>query len=54
MLKTRFWREAAAALPARYLRDLEQAERWELRLEAAIEYFSRAKAALFHTPRSAH
>ena len=58
MLKTAFWKSAAASLPAsvreRYMVDIEQAERWELRLEAAIEYFSRAKAALFHTPRSAH
>jgi hypothetical protein len=61
MLKTAFWKSAAASLPAavrkRYLRDLERAERWELALDRAIETLARARAALgkaFHTPRSAH
>jgi hypothetical protein len=61
MLKTAFWKSAAASLPAaarnRYLRDLERAERWELALDRAIEALARARAALgkaFHTPRSAH
>ena len=49
MLKTKFWRNAAASLPAatrtRYLRDLERAERWELALDGLIEFFSRRPAA---------
>jgi len=60
-LKTAFWRNAAASLPARvqerYMADIERAERWELALERAIEVFSRAKrtlARMFHTPRGAH
>ena len=61
MLKTTFWRNAAASLPdgvrARYLADLEQAERMELMLDSAIEAVGRAKAsfaARFQTPRGAH
>ena len=64
MLKTAFWKSAAASLPAqvrnRYLRDIERAERWELALERAIEALARAKAALARLlqtpgkPRSAH
>ena len=61
MLKTKFWRDAAASLPerarARYLADLEQAERIELALDGAIEAVARAKAIFatrFQTPRSAH
>ena len=60
-LKTAFWRNAAASLPAavrdRYLLDLERAERWELALARAIEVLTRAKSALgrsFHAPRGAH
>jgi hypothetical protein len=61
MLKTKFWKDAAASLPApvraRYMRDLERAERWELALDRAIELVSRARTAFgktFHTPRGAH
>ena len=61
MLKTKFWRDAAASLPerarARYLADLEQAERIELALDGAIEAVARARASFatrFQTPRSAH
>ncbi len=61
MLKTKFWRNAAASLPAsvraRYLSDIEQAERVELVLGGAIEAVARAKASLatrFQTPRGAH
>ena len=50
MLKTRFWRDAVASLPesvrARYLPDIEQAERVELALDGAIEALARAKSAL--------
>jgi hypothetical protein len=60
-LVTSFWQNALESLPAglrsRYLHDIEAAERWELRLNAAVEICSRAKAAiarLFQTPRSAH
>jgi hypothetical protein len=60
-LKTAFWRNAAASLPAevrnRYALDIERAERWELALSRAIEVLTRAKAALgrtFHAPRGAH
>lgn len=60
-LKTAFWRNAAASLPAevrnRYALDIERAERWELALGRAIEVLTRAKAALgrtFHAPRGAH
>ncbi|HEX7053474.1 MAG TPA: hypothetical protein VF211_05995 [Burkholderiales bacterium] len=60
-LRTAFWRNAAASLPAevrdRYMLDLERAERWELALARAIEVLARVKAALartFQAPRSAH
>ena len=52
MLKTKFWKTAAASLPAevraRHLAQLEQAERWELALDNAIEGWSRVKAAFSH------
>jgi len=61
MLKTEFWKSAAASLPAsirnRYLAEFERAERWELAIDGTIEALARARAAfgrLFHTPRSAH
>jgi hypothetical protein len=60
-LKTAFWRNAAASLPAevrdRYVLDLERAERWELAAARVIEALTRAKAALgrsFQSPRAAH
>ena len=59
--KTKFWRDAAARLPAevreRHLVELQRAERWELALDGAFERFARVKAAFsraFHTPRGAH
>jgi hypothetical protein len=61
MLKTNFWRNAAAALPervrARHLADIEQAERIELAIDGALEAVARAKASFatrFQTPRAAH
>jgi hypothetical protein len=61
MLKTKFWKDAAASLPAhvraRHMSEIEQAERWELTLDRAIEALARAKNAFtarFQTPRSAH
>jgi hypothetical protein len=60
-LVTPFWKNALLALPtelhARYARQIEQAERVELRLDAIVEAWSRTKAAFgrtFHTSRSAH
>lgn len=60
-LVTPFWKNALQSLPvelrARYVSDMEAAERWELRIAALIEAGSRAKSALarmFQTPRSAH
>jgi hypothetical protein len=41
MLKTRFWRQAASSLPApvraRYLAYFEDAERFELALDAVVD-----------------
>jgi hypothetical protein len=60
MLKTKFWKDVAASLPARvrarHLADLERAERWELALDRAIEAWSRLKnfAARSWQPRGAH
>jgi hypothetical protein len=60
MLKTTFWKKAAASLPAparaRHMGAIEQAERWELALDRAIEMVARIKAALTttHRPRGAH
>ena len=59
---TPFWRAAFESLPVsvreRYAFHMKAAERWELRLNAAVELISRAKqglARLFQTPaRSAH
>ena len=50
MLRTKFWKNAAASLPAaireRYVGEFERAERWELAFDGAIELLSRAKHAL--------
>jgi len=60
-LVTPFWKNALASLPqelrARHVHHIEQAERWELRLNALVESFSRLKLALrrsFQTLRNAH
>ncbi|MFN2644482.1 MAG: hypothetical protein ABR570_05790 [Burkholderiales bacterium] len=59
--KTKFWRDAAARLPAsvrtRHLAELQRAERVELALTALVDAILRLKSALgrsFHTPRGAH
>jgi hypothetical protein len=59
--KTKFWRDAAASLPAhvraRYLSDLQHAERLELAIGRLVDSCLRLKSAFirpFHTPRSAH
>jgi hypothetical protein len=50
---TPFWKDALASLPAslraRYAHDIAAAERWELRIDALIEAWTRAKAALTRT-----
>jgi hypothetical protein len=60
-LVTPFWKNALESLPVslrdRYVHDLEAAERWERRVDAAAERLARAKAALtrmFQAPRGAH
>jgi hypothetical protein len=63
-LRTPFWQAAYQSLPdtvrQRYLAYIEQAERWDLALDAAGDAFSRAKGALARLldmptrPRSAH
>ena len=54
---TKFWNHAYTSLPAgvrsRYLADLHAAEQWELRLQALIETWSRARE-LFSRPATAH
>jgi hypothetical protein len=59
--KTKFWRDAAARLPAnirlRYIHDLQRAERVELAIARLVDGVRRLKSALarpFHTPRGAH
>ena len=58
MLKTPFWKNAAASLPAhvrqRYARDLERAERWELALDTALKALSRAKRPIVRALKPAH
>jgi hypothetical protein len=58
---TNFWARAYESLPAgvrgQYLTQMKAAERWELSLQAFIEFGSRAKNAvskLFQTPKGAH
>ena len=60
-LVTPFWKNALESLPAnlrsRYVREIAAAERWELRIDAAVQAWSRAKSAvsrMVQTPRSAH
>ena len=52
-----FWRQAAESLPgpvqARYAGYFENAERWELALDAAIEWVSRAKSWMSGKPAHA-
>jgi hypothetical protein len=52
-----FWRKAARSLPvpvqARYADYFERAERWELALDAAIEWLSRAKSRMVGKPAHA-
>jgi len=50
MLKTEFWKSAAAALPAsvraRHLGDIARAERFELLLDGVIDAWSQIRVVL--------
>lgn len=50
MLRTDFWRRAAASLPApvrgRYALELEQAERTDLAVADTVDAYRRARAAV--------
>ena len=50
MLKTEFWKKAAAALPAavreRHVGDIARAERFELLIDGVIDAWSQIKLAL--------
>ena len=54
MLKTTFWRNAAASLPRavreRHLAEFERAERWELAVDGIIELLQDIR--LLRRPRS--
>ena len=58
---TRFWQRAYESLPAgvrgQYLTQMKAAERWELSLQAILEFASRARNAVskvFQAPKGAH
>ena len=48
-IKTPFWKNALESLPAslrsRYASDIAAAERWELRIDAALKGLKRARSA---------
>ena len=54
---TPFWKNALASLPAsvrpRYAADIAAAERWELRIDAAVKRFTRARGAFSKTLHAA-
>jgi hypothetical protein len=56
-LVTPFWKNALESLPAslrtRYAPDIAAAERWELRIDAVIEAWTRVKGALTRTIQAA-
>jgi hypothetical protein len=56
-LKTVFWNNALESLPAsirsRYAYDIAAAERWELRIDAVVRSWTRAKAAFSRTLEAA-
>jgi hypothetical protein len=56
-LMTPFWKNALASLPAsvrsRYAADIAAAERWELRIDAAVKSLSRARSAFSRTIHAA-
>ena len=58
---TKFWSDAHQSLPAelraRYLGEMQAAERWELAIAKLVELTASTKQGLlrlFQTPRSAH
>lgn len=56
-LVTPFWKNALESLPAslraRYAQDIAAAERWELRIDAVIKGWTRARTALSRTLEAA-
>ena len=56
-ITTPFWKNALASLPAsvrsRYAADIAAAERWELRIDAAVKGWTRARRALGRTTQAA-
>jgi hypothetical protein len=52
-IKTPFWKNALESLPAslrsRYASDIAAAERWELRVDAALKGLKRARSAFTKT-----
>jgi hypothetical protein len=52
-ITTQFWKNALASLPAsvrsRYAADIAAAERWELRIDAAVKRLTRARSAFTRT-----
>ena len=59
MLKTEFWKRAAATLPAevraRHIGDIARAERFELLLDGVLDAWSRVKGAFAaHRPTHQH
>jgi hypothetical protein len=54
---TPFWKNALASLPAsvrgRYAADIAAAERWELRIDAAVKGLTRARSAFSRTIQAA-
>ena len=56
-LKTAFWKNALESLPAslrsRYASDIAAAERWELRIDAALKGLKRARNAFTKTLQTA-
>ena len=56
-IMTPFWKNALASLPAsvrsRYAPDIAAAERWELRIDAAVKRLARARSAFSRTVHAA-
>ena len=54
---TPFWKSALASLPAsvrpRYAADIAAAERWELRVDAVVKRWTRARSAFTRKHQSA-
>ena len=56
-IRTPFWKNALESLPAslraRYAQDIAAAERWELRIDAALKGLKRARSAFTKTLQTA-